>query len=59
MVTRFIFEGSTKKPVSFLAIVTVDRKIKLHLAWEMKIYSVHIEKENENYCLGHLEKARQ
>jgi hypothetical protein len=48
-----------KKQVSFLAIVTVDRKIKLHLAWEMKIYSVHIEKENENYSLGHLEKARQ
>jgi len=48
-----------KKQVSFLAIVTVDRKIKLNLAWEMKIYSVHIEKENENYSLGHLEKARQ
>lgn len=45
--------------LGFLPIVTVDRKIKLHLAWEMKIYAVHPEKKDVNYCLEHLEKARQ
>ena len=48
-----------KSQVSFLAIVTVDREIKLHLEWEMKVYSVHIKKKDENYCLGYLEKVKQ
>ena len=34
-----------QRDLSFLPIVAVDRKIKLHLEWEMKIYSLHPEKK--------------
>lgn len=34
-----------QRDLSFPPIVTVDRKIKLHLEWEMKIYSVHPEEK--------------
>lgn len=55
-----MFEENVKNSdLRFPPIVTVDRKIKLHLEWEMKIYSVHPDGGKDvNYCLGHLEKAR-
>lgn len=52
VVTRSMFQENMKSQVSFLAIVTVDREVKLHLEREMKVSSVHIKRKTKITVLG-------